>query len=187
MRSINIVSNIGDSVMLEMEARCRQCYRAGSLAEMRKVLVVMPTPETREAVTLDLIGHSATAAKLLQLGESTIDMCDRQVETFFRELVRDRILPRLGVVQLRLLGCHTAVEPGGLHTLRRLAATLRMPVFGTTKALFKSHYIASGFNPCFVHTLVEAAAIPSANERMLAARRQWLQASESREPAVICA
>jgi len=57
-----------------------------------------------------------------------------------------------------------------------------MPVFGTTKPLLKSHYVASGFDARFDGTLVAAAAVPSANQRMLAARRLALQ--ETRDAAV---
>jgi len=58
---------------------------------------------------------------------------------------------------LRLLGCETAVSPGGQRTLRLLARTLRVPVLGSTRPLLKSHYDERGFNPAFAHVLVEAS------------------------------
>jgi hypothetical protein len=82
-------------------------------------------------------------------------------------------LNRLGVVAVRLLGCETAVEVGGQHTVRRLAATLGVRVYGTKKALLKSHYVASGLDERFAHLLlVEAAQLPSANQRMIEEQRR---------------
>lgn len=63
------------------------------------------------------------------------------------------------VVAVRLLGCETAVSPGGKRTLRLLARTLRIPVFGSIKPLMKSHYDKLGFNPAFAHILVEASEL----------------------------
>jgi hypothetical protein len=60
---------------------------------------------------------------------------------------------------VRLLGCETAVSPGGQRTLRLLAQTLRVPVFGATRPLMKSHYDERGFNPAFARVVVEAAEL----------------------------
>ena len=45
------------------------------------------------------------------------------------------------------------------RTLRLLARTLRLPVFGTLKPLMKSHYDERGFNPAFAQVLVEASEL----------------------------
>jgi hypothetical protein len=52
-----------------------------------------------------------------------------------------------------------------------------MPVFGTTKALLKSHHTPAGFDARFSHILLEAAAVPSANARTQTLRRQALHAA----------
>ena len=110
-------------------------------------------------MTLDLIGHSTRDHHLLRLGDDRIDMLDPVVARFFRSLAAEHLLSRLGVVAVRLLGCETAVSPSGKRTLRLLARTLRVPVFGAIKPLMKSHYDKLGFNPAFAQILVEASEL----------------------------
>jgi hypothetical protein len=62
----------------------------------------------------------------------------------------------LGITAVRLLGCETAVTEAGQRTLRLLSATLRLPVYGTSKPLLKSHSDAAGFHPAFSHLLLAA-------------------------------
>ncbi len=186
MRSINVISATGDAVMLAIEAHCAHFHRVGSLAELRELLLTLPASDPPEPVTLDLLGHSGSAAKLFQLGSSTINPCDRRVDLFFRDLARDRVLARLGVVALRLIGCETAVTPGGQYTLRRLAATLHIPVFGTTKMIMKSHYTAGGFDPRFARILAEAATLPTEHRRWVEAQRQAAAAAIPNETAMAC-
>ena len=71
-------------------------------------------------------------------------------------------LPRLEVVAVCLLGCETAVSPSGKRTLRLLARTLGIPVFGAIKPLMKSHYSKLGFDPAFACVLVEASELVQA-------------------------
>jgi hypothetical protein len=171
MRSIHVLSRETDAFTLRLQRVLAHFHQVGSLAELRDLLAAMPAPEGPEPAVLDLMGHSTTAAKLLRLGKSVVDMYDWRVQAYFERLARDRILPRLGVVAVRLLGCETAVEVGGQHTVRRLASTLGVRVYGSKKALMKSHYSAGGFDPHFAHILVEAAQVPSANQRRIAAER----------------
>jgi hypothetical protein len=149
----------------EMEAffagrapRCLQLQCAGSLGELRQVLdgclaaAAAPT-------TLDLVGHSTRGHRLLRLGNTPIDMLDASVARFFHALAADRLLPRLSIVAVRLLGCETAVTDAGQRTIRMLAQTLRVPVYGTLQPLMKSHSGANGFHPAFTHLLVEAGSL----------------------------
>lgn len=134
--------------------RCTDLVRAGSLAELRAVL---DGRSPGAPTTLDLIGHSTRQHHLLRLGRTPIDMLDRTVARFFRTLAEDQVLPGLGITGVRLLGCETAVTESGRLTMRLLAHTLRLPVFGTTVPLMKSHSGAAGFNPAFSHVLVEVS------------------------------
>jgi hypothetical protein len=135
--------------------RCVHLRPAGSLGELREVLercldeAVAPT-------TLDLVGHSTRGHHLLRLGRTPIDMLDAPVARFFRGLAAERLLARLSIVAVRLLGCETAVTDAGQRTMRMLAQTLRVPVHGTLQPLMKSHSDAEGFDPAFAHLLVEA-------------------------------
>lgn len=139
-------------------ARCVTLWHAASLAELHEVLERCLDHPARPA-SLDLIGHSTRGHHLLRLGRTPIDMLDPGVAGFFRSLAQARLLPRLHVTAVRLLGCETAVTDAGQRTLRMLSQTLRLPVFGTCKPLLKSHSDSAGFNPAFAHILVEASAL----------------------------
>ena len=157
--SLNVASpDCAEAFFAGRAARCVNLQHAGSLAELRDILerrlhdVVSPA-------TLDLIGHSTREHHLLRLGDTPIDMLDPGVARFFHTLAEARLLARLQIVAVRLLGCETAVTDGGQRTLRMLAHTLGLPVFGTKKPLLKSHSNASGFDPAFTHILIEASAL----------------------------
>src|SRR5215468_11654512 len=139
-------------------ARCVTMRHAASLADLRAVLERC-LDDPAQPVTLDLIGHSTRGHRLLRLGRTPIDMLDLHVAGFFRTLAHDQLLTRLRVTAVRLLGCETAVTDAGQRTLRMLSQTLRLPVFGTTKPLFKTHSNSAGFDPAFTHILIEAAAL----------------------------
>ena len=64
-------------------------------------------------------------------------MLDPAVARFFRALADTRLLPRLQIAAVRLLGCQTAVTNSGQRTMRMLAQTLRLPIYGTQKPLLK--------------------------------------------------
>ena len=111
--------------------------------------------------TLDLIGHSTPGTSLLLLGDWTIDAASSTVTAFFRELAELEVLARLGVRQVRLLGCRTAETGQGKTTLRVLSEILGIAVVGTTDLVFSSHYDAHGFRDEQQHHLVSAAELLS--------------------------
>lgn len=153
--SINVISPDAEGVFFGPIRRLADLHHASSLYELRAVLERLDPADA--PVTLDLIGHSTRDHHLLRLGDDRVDMLDPVVASFFRSLAADRLLSRLGVRAVRLLGCETAVAPGGRRTLRLLARTLGLPVFGATRTLAKSHYDERGFNPVFARILVEAS------------------------------
>ena len=153
--SLNIVSTDVESLLFGPVQQRAGFHRVASLGDVRAVLEGR-TGVPGQRVNLDLIGHSTRDHHLLLLGDTPVDMFDRGVAQWFRSLAADQLLERLGVVAVRLLGCETAVSTGGRRTMRLLASTLRVPVFGASKPLMKSHYDELGFNPAFAHVLVEA-------------------------------
>ena len=159
--SLNVISPDAEGLFFGAVARCADLHHANSLADLRAVLERRPEGPA-SPVTLDLIGHSTRDHHLLRLGDDRVDMLDPVVARFFRSVASDQLLSRRGVVAVRLLGCKTAVSPGGRRTLRLLARTLRLPVFGSVKPLMKSHYDERGFNPAFAHVLVEASEVGQA-------------------------
>jgi hypothetical protein len=156
--SLNVVSPDVEDLFSGPVARCTDFERATSLAELRDLLerrlAAPPAPRT-----LDLIGHSTRDHNLLRLGDTAVDMLDPGVARFFRTLAAECLLPRLGITAVRLLACETAVTAAGRRTLRLLARTLALPVFGTTRRLMKSHYDRHGFAPAFAAILVEASEL----------------------------
>ncbi len=165
MSSITVVSCHAEDVMAGRSGRCADAPRVSSLRELRTVLeetIVDATPRR----CLDLIGHSTREARLLRLGATVIDLLDPAIDGFFRALARDRVLSRLDVVALRLLGCETAVLPTGQRTIRTLSHVLGIPVFGTRKIIMKGHYDERGFNPAFSSVLIESAQLPNPPQRL---------------------
>lgn len=109
--------------------------------------------------TLDLIGHS-TADGLLQLGDWILDATRPDVTAALRRLVQRRVLPRLGIRAVRLLGCHTARPGPARATLDALAAILGVEVHGTDQLLHRAHYDGDGFQPVWEFLLVRVGAVP---------------------------
>jgi hypothetical protein len=159
LRPLNVASpDCAEAFFAGRAARCVNLHHAGSLGDLGDVLE-RQLGDIAPATSLDLIGHSTRSHHLLRLGNTPIDMLDPAVARFFRELASARLLPRLQIAAVRLLGCETAVTDHGQRTLRMLAQTLRLPVYGTLKPLLKSHSNASGFDPAFTCILIEASAL----------------------------
>lgn len=156
--SLNVASpDCAEAFFSGPASRVVHLHHAGSLPELRAVLETQLDQVVRPQ-TLDLIGHSTAGHHLLRLGGTPIDMLDRPVAGFFKELASAGLLPRLGITGVRLLGCETAVTDAGQRTLRLLSATVRLPVYGTSKPLMKSHSDAAGFHPAFSHLLLAATS-----------------------------
>ncbi|MDX2092540.1 MAG: hypothetical protein SFX73_32045 [Kofleriaceae bacterium] len=164
MRSITVLSDRADDVVIRSPRQRSNMLRVSSLAELPAVLARLPDGE--EPTLLDLAGHSTRDAKLLRLGETVIDMLRPSVRRVFEQLVASGELDRLLVVAVRLLGCETALEPAGQLTIKLLATTLGRSVFGARCMLMASHYNEHGFDPCFSTLLLEAAQLPSPPRRL---------------------
>jgi len=155
--SLNVASpDCAEEFFSGRTARCVELHHAASLPELRAVLEAR-LDQVDRPVTLDLIGHSTAEHHLLRLGSTPIDMLNWSVADFFRDLAAADLLSRLGITSVRLLGCETAVSEAGQRTLRMLSAVLRLPVYGTSKPLMKSHSDAEGFRSAFSHLLIEAS------------------------------
>lgn len=164
-RSFTVASPDLDPFLEHPIPRCLCRHRAESLDQLHSVLR-HSSPGTTP-LTLDLLGHGTTGHRLLRLGDTPIDMLNPRVADFFATLAHSGLLPRRGIIAVRLLGCQTATTDAGRRTLRLLAHTLRLPVFGTLVPLLNGHYTAHGFNPAFTHQLVQAHPDPSQNPPIL--------------------
>jgi hypothetical protein len=156
LKPLHVMSPDAEPVFRGRVARYTSVYRASSLGELRDVLESLPNNESGPERSLDLLGHSSAGHHLLRLGHTKIDMLDPAVARDFRALVAGDLLLRLRIRALRLLGCETAVSDAGQRTMRMLARTLHMPVYGTLVQLIDSHWGADGFDPAFAHVLVRA-------------------------------
>jgi hypothetical protein len=130
-----------DTYLSTVERRLRRSSRIGSLAELEAwTATLTKSPAT---TTLDLIGHSASADRLLALGTDLIDM--RRPTVYDAFLRMTSALHAHGFRALRLLGCGTATRPAGRGTLRELALMLApIQVFGTRDMIPPSAFDADG-------------------------------------------
>jgi hypothetical protein len=139
-----------------------------SLDEMHTELKAIADRAPQGLRTLDLIGHATRDHSLLRFGDTAIDMFRPSVARLFAAIRAEELLQELGITAVRLLGCSTALTPAGQRTMQRLARTLELPVFGSTKALLHAHYTVDGFNPKFAHVLIEASQLPNPPRRLSA-------------------
>lgn len=109
--------------------------------------------------TLDLIGHTRTAASLLSLGNWVIDAEDPTTVAVFRGLADRAVLPRLGIHALRLLGCHSAGSERGRDTICRLAELLGVEVAGMRELLHVGHCGPGGFRDEWSFLLIRASGL----------------------------
>jgi hypothetical protein len=159
LRSITVTGRRPDPVLSELIARCASVVYVDALADLGPVLDQLAARSAGGPCALDLVGHSTGPAHLLRLGDTIIDPIDPVVDRWFREVARDHLPARVGVVALRLIGCQTAVASASRRTLQRLADAVGLPVFGTTKLLTRSHFNDGGFDPIFHHILAAAQPV----------------------------
>lgn len=111
------------------------------------------------ARTLDLIGHTRTAASLLSLGGWLIDAADPATVAVFRGLAERAVLSRLGIHALRLLGCQCTGTERGRDTICRLAELLGIEVAGMRELQHVGHFGPGGFRDEWSFLLVRASAL----------------------------
>jgi hypothetical protein len=126
----------------------------GDLEELFGRLLAQRDGATCVPKTLDLIGHSNPGQSLLVLGDWVIDASRTSVTAFFRELLDNDVLPRLGIHSMRLLGCHTADTEDGRKTICELSNILGLEVYGTRHLIYSAHYDRDGFRDDCTHALV---------------------------------
>lgn len=121
----------------------RRCTTAVVVDGLDEIAALVAARAGVTPSTLDLIGHSTRGTHYLRLGRDAIDLLDHRIGRLLAPL--PAVLDRAGVVQVRLLGCSTAIGDAAQLTLRRLAAQLGRPVLGTTRALLAAHLDPTGF------------------------------------------
>ena len=112
------------------------------------------------ATTLDLVGHTTRGHHYLRLGRDVLDLLDPAIARAVTSLRTTGALDRAAIVQLRLLGCETAIGPGARTSLRRLAVITGRPVVGTTRPLLDLHHGPDGLRPEFAQLLMTFSPTP---------------------------
>jgi catechol 2,3-dioxygenase-like lactoylglutathione lyase family enzyme len=171
---LNVSSHPADGELARTLANVGNEEPVGGLEGLRRVLdgfctcpISSANGKTR---TLDLIAH-ANQARLLQLGSQVIDPRDDQVRGFFEQLAADRILAKLRVTELRLLGCETAMSRDGQAAIRILTELLGVRVVGTTKLLYAAYFGDKGLKDRYERMLRDATNLPDLGEE----RAEWPQ------------
>ncbi|HUJ58725.1 MAG TPA: hypothetical protein VLX92_09540 [Kofleriaceae bacterium] len=136
-------------------------------------LLAAARPEERPK-TLDLIGHAAPGYSLLTLGSWVVDATNKVVSSYFRELAENKVLPRLGIHAVRLLGSLTADSMLGQATICALSDILDVEVYGTRNLLHAEHFIENGFDDRQDHLLANSSDLrrePPSSQPLLLGRR----------------
>lgn len=140
-----------------------------NVAELAAVLHRIVDSDPALPTTLDLIGHT-TPGSLLMLGDTVLDGGDPAVLAIFGALGSSRVLARLGVTSLRLLGCNTASGDAARATLCALADLLGVEVYGSTSAIFVEHYDRTGFRDDWRFLLVGSTELRPERSRTVFGR-----------------
>ncbi len=130
---------------------CRAIRGAREVASLVDVERVLRAAPPTSAVSLDLYAHTTREHHHLRLGRDIVDVLDHRVAARFSALVGDGVLGR--VVQIRLLGCSTAIGPAARASLVRLARLTRVAVVGTRCTLLAAHHDPDGLRPEFAGVL----------------------------------
>ena len=120
----------------------------GLLALLRQLVACRP-PRARRR--LDLIGHTNSAG-LVMLGTSVIDFAMDQAARearpeyrAFATIAREGLLRRLGIGEVRLIGCRSAGTSAARETMQVIEALLRVDVRAVCDLVTATEFDAHGF------------------------------------------
>lgn len=143
---LSVVTSDADDQLRRIRDLISQPVVVDGRADVERVLNMLALdPDANSPRTLDLIGHSTPDRSLLLLGDWVVDGTSSKVQSFFRGLVDEDVLARLGITAIRLLGCETAVSASGRLTLTELAEITGLEVLGTSMIIGETSYGPDGF------------------------------------------
>jgi hypothetical protein len=155
---LSLIARPADGELSRIQAIIDGAIQVDGRVEVEEALSRLAVVGNRQPRTLDLIGHS-TSDGLVLLGDWMIDARRGSVRAFFRGLVDDELLPRLGITAVRLLGCETATSDVGRATICTLADILGVEVYGTSQMIYAADYDVRGFRDDHEHILVGSCAV----------------------------
>jgi len=144
--SLSVIDGSDDVELARIRALVESSLPVGGRGELEWLLGRLlacdapPTPKT-----LDLIGHSTGDTAMLSIGGWVVDATSSAVSAFFRELADQRVLPRLGVHAVRLIGSLTAETARGRLAIRALSGILGIPVWGARDLIHAGHFARDGY------------------------------------------
>lgn len=94
---------------------------------------------------LDLVAHTATKDALLRLGRSLIDMRDDTVVAIAQQIAEEHLLARLGIQEVRIIGCSSSRTEAAKETMRALHDVLQVPVSGVCDLLTLGEFEPASF------------------------------------------
>jgi hypothetical protein len=135
---LQIISGQADAEIEEVRRKVTGLKTAGSAQEVSEIVKAQAKGNT-QATKLDLIGHSQDNC-FLHIGAWILDGSAAGV---LAELQAP--LKKLGVTQVRLLGCSTATTDKGWDAIRAIAAACQTETFGTTRFIDRDDFDNDGF------------------------------------------
>ena len=173
-RHIHVSASPADGELARLVERVANNRPIEQLAGLRRLLDrlrgchrCVPGAERR---TLDLLAH-ATPDRLLQLGTSVLDPRRPDVRRLFQEMAQDEVLPGLGIHELRLLGCETALSRAGQAAIRALSDILGVRVVGTVRPVYAAYFGATGLHARYEGMLCDADCLPDLRSQAARSRR----------------
>jgi hypothetical protein len=150
VKSLVFVSSTGEDVLQGTQPRLANARRVHSLDELAAQLATIELDDGPR--TLDLVGHTTRAAKLMRLGTTILDLTVPSVIDTIEGMTGS--IKRCQIAAVRLLGCDSATTLPGQLTIKLLAHTWRVPVWGSRKMISKSHFHGDGLFPSFAPLLL---------------------------------
>ena len=127
--------------------------RRASLAYDLETLIELVHGLPAQARVVDLISHTASDDKLLTIGNELVDSRRRAIVATFERIAT--ALHGRRITSIRLLGCGTAMRPGGRRTLRDLSRILApVRVYGTIDMLTNHAFDRIGLLTCREQLLI---------------------------------
>lgn len=156
---VNVSTVDAHGPLAAIQDRVAGCALVDSFAGLHRFLTdLLRIGPPGTPATLDLIGAS-TGTGLLQLGSSVVGAVPDVLDVA-EQIGEDRLLSRLGIAQVRLIGSRTAVEPAAQDAMRRLSGLLRVPVIGTTALIYLDHFRSHGFDWDRDDVIADSGALP---------------------------
>ena len=166
MKAIVVMDKKLDEELKRIHAHFPDAGLIGSYADFLRYLNSLPEVPSADRVqrSLDLIDHRFHGDALMAFGSWKINANEDNPSAELEKLAKDKELPRLGITEVRLLGCATACSPAALATIKYMTQILKVPVVATRWAIGADDFKRDG---------VESRSLPELIDSRELQRRGW--------------